>query len=252
MFYTLSKALLFLLQPMVWIAILCIAAVITRRRRLKRSLLITSIGLFLVFGNPLLFAEVMSWWEVPNQGQDTRAEYAVILGGYADFNTAERSIEFNEAADRLTAGLSLYKAGQVKTLVLSSGVTFQEELGPTEADISSDWLLSVGVPEEGLILETQSRNTHENALYTAAMLIEGAPELPHIILITSAFHMKRAQACFEHQGFSVTPYPVDYKSLLHHNQWSSGILPRFQTVIDWQILLKEWVGILVYKTTGFI
>lgn len=252
MFYTLSKALLFLLQPMVWITILSIVAVITRRRRLKRRLLFSSISLFLVFGNPLLFAAVMSWWEIPNEGQDSTAQYAVILGGYADFNMGDRSIEFNEAADRLTAGLSLYQSGQIISLVLSSGMTYQEDLGPTEADISSDWLLSVGVPEKRLILETQSRNTHENALYTAARLIEGESELPPIILITSAFHMQRAQACFELQGFSVTPYPVDYKSLPHHKQWSNGILPRFQTVIDWQILLKEWVGILVYKTKGFI
>ncbi|NNK80284.1 MAG: DUF218 domain-containing protein, partial [Flavobacteriales bacterium] len=71
-------------------------------------------------------------------------------------------------------------------------------------------------------------------------------------LITSAFHMKRAIACFEKQGVRVKPYPVDYYSDDDPVSWSYYVVPSLRTAIDWQIPIKEKVGWIVYKLKGYL
>ena len=47
-----------------------------------------------------------------------------------------------------------------------------------------------------------------------------------IILVTSAFHMPRAQMLFEKEGFEVVPYPVDFKSLTTDSLTFMDYLPN--------------------------
>jgi uncharacterized SAM-binding protein YcdF (DUF218 family) len=68
-----------------------------------------------------------------------------------------------------------------------------------------------------MLLEEDSRNTRENARFTAQRLRPGS----RILLVTSALHMRRAAALFESQGFLVTPAPTDHEART-----------RFSTV-DW-------------------
>ena len=61
----------------------------------------------------------------------------------------------------------------------------------------------MGVPGRSMLLERNSRNTYDNALYTAVVL--NNKNIKRILLVTSAFHMRRAVALFEKQGFDVVP-----------------------------------------------
>lgn len=54
--------------------------------------------------------------------------------------------------------------------------------------------------------ETQSRNTHENARFSAQLLADDGIE--RILLITEAFHMPRAVLEFERAGLSVVAAPT--------------------------------------------
>jgi uncharacterized SAM-binding protein YcdF (DUF218 family) len=55
-------------------------------------------------------------------------------------------------------------------------------------------------------IETASRNTHENAVNTTA-LVKPAPG-DRWLLITSAWHMRRSVCAFRAAGFDVEPWPV--------------------------------------------
>ena len=65
-----------------------------------------------------------------------------------------------------------------------------------------------GLDARRILVETRSRNTYENAVYSKEL---AQPQPGQIwLLVTSANHMPRAVGCFRAVGFDVIPYPVDY------------------------------------------
>jgi uncharacterized SAM-binding protein YcdF (DUF218 family) len=65
---------------------------------------------------------------------------------------------------------------------------------------------ALGVPAGQIVVEDESRNTLEGALFLGARLKESR----RIVLVTSAFHMPRAEALYRMAGFHVLPAPTDF------------------------------------------
>ena len=121
----------------------------------------------------------------------------------------------------------------------------------TEASISKEVLIDAGIPAVDILLEELSWNTHENAHYTAALIRSNTPDAS-ILLVTSAFHMDRAMRCFAKEGISPEAYPVDYISGGEVCRGIGCVLPSIRVFIDWQIPIKEKVGLLVYGMKGYV
>lgn len=81
---------------------------------------------------------------------------------------------------------------------------------PSESEIVGRYADPMGLPRTRLILEDRSRNTRENAAFTADMVKPKPGE--RWLLVTSAWHMPRAIGCFRQAGFAVIAYPVDYRT----------------------------------------
>lgn len=116
---------------------------------------------------------------------------------------------------------------------------------PDEARITRAFLADVGVDPETIIFEDESRNTHENAMFSADMLPDPAGQY---LLITSARHMPRSVGTFRQAGVDVIPYPVDYRAL--PPSWAvSRMNPttRFELLDD---VVDEWVGLVSYRLLG--
>ena len=113
-------------------------------------------------------------------------------------------------ANRLLTVVRLQKKLNVPIL-LSGGQVYTDS--GAEAKIARRILLSLGVDDANIILETKSVNTVENAKFSADILRQRNFTRP--ILVTSAFHMNRAVLNFEKQGIAVIPYPADYM-VSHH------------------------------------
>ena len=79
---------------------------------------------------------------------------------------------------------------------------------PKRRDLLKTFALQLGLRDDQVLVEADSRNTYENALYTAQML--RTQQWRHVVLITSASHMRRALAAFHKQGIFPHTYPVDY------------------------------------------
>ncbi|MAQ36033.1 MAG: hypothetical protein CMO21_02250 [Thioclava sp.] len=78
------------------------------------------------------------------------------------------------------------------------------------AEVMAAALRETGIPHARLLLETRSRNTSENARLSLDLARPKPGETS--LLVTSAFHMRRAMASFERAGWEeVVPYPVDYR-----------------------------------------
>ena len=106
-----------------------------------------------------------------------------------------------------------------------------------------------GVPPAMIWTEDRSRSTYENARFTAPLL--QAKGIRRIVLVTEAFHMRRAEACFRKQGFLVTPAPCGYRSTSKVDQ-IGDLVPNSRSIAINDEVLHEWVGLAWYRASGKI
>lgn len=252
MFFILSKVLTFLLSPFIWVIAVMLAALIVKRKTIKKRLFLTAFIMLLVFGNGFLFDQMVRWWEadpVMEHQLDATYDYAVVLGGMASHDSSMNRIIFHESIDRLLQTLDLYSQGHVDTIIISGGsarLIFKEKI---ESTVLKDYLVGIGMDEKRIIAETESRNTQENAANTLK-LIEN-PEDLNILLVTSAFHMRRAEAVFNKKGIAVDIYPTHFISSTGPFNPVSIVLPSASTFSGWEMLIKEVVGLIMYKIKGY-
>ena len=115
--------------------------------------------------------------------------------------------------DRFFAGIELYKANKSNRLIFTGGINPLSSDLPPEGDIYIKEAISMGLPKEDLFTTYPVNNTLQEAKAIKKLLNNELPLIQNrIILVTSAFHMKRAKKVFESEGISVQPYPVDFKS----------------------------------------
>lgn len=103
-------------------------------------------------------------------------------------------------AARVRKGISLYRKYAGSKLVLSGGKGPGEVIA--EAEAMANYAQSQGVPAGDLILETESRTTHENLLFSAKLMRPGAS----FALVTSSYHVYRALVLAKRLGLSCIGY----------------------------------------------
>ena len=96
--------------------------------------------------------------------------------------------------------------------------------------------------------ESESRNTRENGQQTHALLHQRG--IQHILLVTSASHMRRASAVFVAQGFAVTAVATDHQTPLRVGPVPSW-LPTVERLGRSTRAIHEWVGYWVYDRLGY-
>ena len=114
-----------------------------------------------------------------------------------------------------------------------------------EADIAKVILMGLGVPGDQVIVENQSLNTTENAVFTKKLIQQYNFSQP--ILVTSAFHMKRSVLQFEKVNLLVIPYPTDYQTNLQSKFQPHQLWPNATALLNVSLALKEYVGILAVQ-----
>ena len=107
----------------------------------------------------------------------------------------------------------------------------------------------MGVDPQRITLETRSRNTDENARFTAALVHPQSDQT--WLIVTSAYHMPRAMGLFRKAGFEAIAYPVDYRTVGGRRDWRlNANLPRGLELFD--LAVHEWVGLVAYRLSGRI
>jgi uncharacterized SAM-binding protein YcdF (DUF218 family) len=203
---------LFLCLAMAVIAIVALPAT-TRRRRVVKTLGLLACALLAVLSLPL-FEEVLARvWETPRGSIDTLSaegpfDAIVVLGGsIAPRISTSEHIELGDSTERLVAAARLYRAGIATKVLFTGGSGDIADQKKKEAPLAMALLKLLGVPESALILESESRNTHENATLSKPLL--EAAGAKRIVLVTSAWHMRRSAAIFRNAGYDMSPYAVD-------------------------------------------
>lgn len=255
MFFILSKILFIFLQPINWVGGLITYALFSKKPVRKRRALLFAVIFFFFFTNRLIFNQFIKVWELETVTADQiQAPYdiGILLGGYSNSQIRPNHDRFNlsSRANRFVNAYELYKTGKVKKLLLTGGSGDLLQKNPSEAVGMKDFLVRIGVPASDIIVEGDSRNTWENAVFTKKILADQYPGAS-CLLITSAWHMRRSIGCFEKAGVKSTPFSVDF--VTERDRWApeNSLIPDRQGFYLWEMLIKEWVGCVMYKLKGY-
>ena len=161
----------------------------------------------------------------------------VLLGGSMGIETNLSSYaEMWSGADRVWQAARLYKAGKAPKVITTSGMV---------VETTFPLLRDLGVPDEVLMKVDDARNTEEEAKSIGKIGVR------RILLVTSAWHAKRARLMFKKYAPSVEVVcaPADFEnSIVAARPFSfSDFLPDPGAFMGNSVALHEWVGIVGYK-----
>jgi len=264
MFVFLSKLLPLFVYPLGLSFILIVLALLLRRRaRLRTLLLLSAVIILYVSSNRWVsyaLARSLEWRYLP-QEPVPQAEVIVVLGGGTESEQYPRPmVEVNAAGDRVLYAAQLYKEGRAPVILLSGGnITWLGGRSMTPADEMAQILEMTGVPEQAIWLQPNSRNTYEDALYSSKMLKDKG--ISQVLLVTSAMHMPRSAALFKRQGIEVIPAPVDFT--VTQDGWDNlydfdpqatlvNLAPNTSSLSLTTNVLKEYIGLLIYRLRGWL
>ncbi|WP_417522040.1 YdcF family protein [Marinobacter sp.] len=164
----------------------------------------------------------------------------VLGGGVSPAGHGEPFPNLESGADRVWHGARLFQAGKAP-LVLLTGGSDPDHSATSEAEAMRRFMVDLGVPGQAMVLEERSRNTSQNAEYSAEILAEQG--VNRILLVTSAYHMPRAKGLFEAQGLEVVPAATDHE-VVSRPLWRN-LLPETGALDGNSRVMKEIVGRLV-------
>jgi uncharacterized SAM-binding protein YcdF (DUF218 family) len=247
MFFWIGKLLTLFLHPLVWIYVIILIVLLRKKALGKKTWLIAGLVLFMASNKVVVNFMLLTLETSPVPS--TFPKTAVVLGGYCNEDPARGGIRFYPAAERLFKAIELKHKGAIDTILLSGGTFLQNSSSRPEALVARDYLINLGIDSHKILTETNSISTWENAKFTQEILQEQG--ITQVCLITSAFHMSRSMAVFRKQGINAIPYPVNfYSSPWHSFMWYDWVAPSTQALLNFDMVIKEWVGYLAYKLTG--
>lgn len=179
------------------------------------------------------------------------ADVIVVLGGALGAPDFPRKyLDLSDGADRVLHAMQLYRAEKAKKIIVSGGKL--EFLGyhSSEARLMKQLLMLWGVEESAIVLEEESRNSYENAIYTKKLMQNHGYK--NILLVTSALHMPRALAVFQRQDVTSIPAPTDYLVTSSEANIFFRLLPSVDALMISTYSLKEYIGRFVYYLRDWI
>ena len=256
MFYVVSKVGWFFATPSNLLPALALLGLLValhpRARRLGLGLAAAAAAMVLAAGlSPLANGLILPLEErFPPYAEDGAPVAGVIVLGGAvqgDLSEARGTLQVNEAAERVVALADLARRHPQARIVFTGGGAALIQDEPSESDVLARFAATLGVARERILFENASRTTAENAGLTRRLVAPQPGE--RWLLVTSAWHMPRSVGTFRQAGFTVTAYPVDYRTRGARDLWKP-----FDSVSEGlrrlDLAAKEWIGLAGYRLTG--
>ena len=186
--------------------------------------------------------------KIPEISDIPNADAIVLLGGgiSAVTNVAPYP-DMSGSADRVWYAARLWRAGKAPVIIPS---------GPGISNGDAILLHDFGVPREAVVVEDKARNTEENAKLVVD-LIQGMPSSrssqakPKVLLVTSAWHMRRSLLMFQKYApeLECIPAATDYETTMgnfYPIRWEN-FLPNPHELSSNCALLHEYFGYWWYR-----
>ena len=171
------------------------------------------------------------------------ADTVVVLSGMLQTIKQDSMIhyEFSGAVDRIFAGINLLKMGKAQKIILTRG-KLPWNKGVPEGDYLAEFVQSQGIDPNRILLTEIVQNTNDEAKAISKML----PKNSEVILVTSAFHMPRAEKVFQNQNLKIIPYAVDFRSSAKYID-ILDFLPQANAFKDSSFYFREIIGRVYYS-----
>lgn len=250
MTFVLQKILWFLVLPPSSLIIIILAGLflLDRKRKLGRVLILSGLALLylLSLGHVAdILLKPLESAVSPLASSELAADAVVVPGGGSvdlDWLDAE-PVPNSETYTRLVKGVELARRlGLPLVLTGGNGEPFSTKVN--DAEIMAEAAVRLGIPAKQVIVENVSRNTLENS-HAVRKLVKGN----RIILVTSAYYMKRAAAMFSKRGFTVIPAPTYY--LAQTGKFSIvSFIPGASHLLRSTVAIAEWLSLAWWGVRG--
>lgn len=264
MFIFLSKFLPLFIYPLGLACIFMLAALLFwKKRKTSKAMLVIALVILFIGGNRYVANSIAKSleWQYDSLAAIQSVDLIVVLGGGTEPELAPRPMtEVNAAGDRIIYAAKLFQEHPEAKLLLSGGdIEFLDQSDSTPAKDMSALLLLMGVPKSALILQDQSQNTYEDALYSCEKIkTEG---YKNVVLVTSAMHMPRSTKLFAKQGCTVLPAPTDFT--ITETAWQKtwhpsfeefiiNLVPSYSNLSQVTKAMKEYIGMFTYHLKGWL
>jgi uncharacterized SAM-binding protein YcdF (DUF218 family) len=154
-----------------------------------------------------------------------------------------------ETASRVLEAARLYRLLDRPTVIASGG---EETVGrgAPESRAMAHELQGLGVPENRILQDPGSQDTHEQALEMVGFLSDRG--LERFVLVTSAEHMTRALGAFREVGLDPVPSspsadPEDDSASMGARWW-----PQESSLEVSRTALREYLALLYYWARGWL
>ena len=234
---------LFVMPTLVFIALIFICTY----KGYKKLIYLFSI-LFYIISTPIFSNFIMKIVEGEYKYEKLenleKVDAIVILGGMLKIYEFENNYTVEwEDPDRFFKGIELYNSFKSDKIVFTGGKSPFNVTAVSEGSVLKNYALKYGVLEEDIIVTKEVLNTYDESLAVSEVLGENKT----VILVTSAFHMKRAKHLFEQHGVKIIPYKVDFKSSINSRLYFIDLIPNSLALKKTEIALRELLGRLYYS-----
>jgi uncharacterized SAM-binding protein YcdF (DUF218 family) len=250
MYFILSKILLYLLFPLSWIFVLLVIALTAKRPQKKRRFLIIAIVVLFIFSNTVIYNSFARLWDIPPHELKATDHYncAIVLGGFSGESRIGGG-HFNQSADRFIQSVLLLRTNKITHLLVSGGNGNLIPGSFREGAWVKTQLEALSFPDSAILIESNSKNTIENARFSNMLLKKSHLPGPYL-LITSAFHMRRAAMIFKKEGINVVPYSCNVLTKQDRYSIDDYLIPSAENLSQWSLYLKEVIGYIVNSFNG--
>jgi uncharacterized SAM-binding protein YcdF (DUF218 family) len=242
----------FILPPGIFIlAIVLVSWVMVYRKRWKLGLANVTVGLLL-----WAFSTVpLSNWLIQGLESDfsipvnPSGDVIILLGGSMIEGVPDltgTSTLSPSTMGRIVTAVRLYR--RLALPIIVTGGRVNDDADSAVAPIAKRFLMDLGVPEKLITVEDRARDTAQNARLTAAICRQQGFSKP--ILLTAAYHLKRARMAFDAAGMPVTPFPAYFLGSRNIPYAWRHLLPRAVNLHTSANALHEYIGILYYRLVG--
>lgn len=217
---------------------------------LSRGLVIFGVLLLYIQSTPFVAYQLTKLVEIPpvTKAELKKSQAIVVLGGGIKNTGYEYPIDaVSNSSTLVRLRYAAYLAHQypTKLIVTSGGFTGRRY---SEASVMRDTLINTFGVKNLILIENKSRNTDENAKFVAQIL--QPMHINNVIIVTQAFHARRATALFKKYGMNAIAAPTDYSSNTDALTPQLAFVPTASAMQTTSMLLHEILGYLLYIDFG--
>ena len=238
------KILPLIFSPLFFIISLIIFGLIIGSKKISLTGVIILVILSMPIVSDKLIAYLESDYELIKPSKVESADAVVVLSGMVKTIQTKNGLdyEWGEAADRIFAGIDLFKSNKAPVLILTGG-KLPWSIGVPESEYLRDVAIDLGVPKKDILITENVENTDQEAKAIKKILLLDNPK---VILVTSAFHMPRAQLVFEAAGINVIPFPVDF--IIGAGKFTfMSFIPSAGSFASTSFFVREMIGRTYYS-----